>query len=106
MSATARGCPCECWPVDVKLTLSGCVSLIAHDNGGASDSANVSITVEEVPSSSDLPYRYERTFSNLEFDRPTNMEPGPDGDRFYVTEQTGTIRVVPVDPATPSRTIV
>ena len=75
------------------------VWLVATDEGGAADSASVAITVEDRPEASDLPYRYERTFEALTFERPTNMEPGPDGERFYLTEQKGLIRTFENDPA-------
>lgn len=72
----------------------------ATDENGAADSASISLTIEARPSPSELPYRIERTFSNLQFDRPTNMEPSSDGDRFYLTEQKGVIQVFSSDAAT------
>lgn len=71
------------------------IRLTATDGKGASASASISLTIEARPSPSELPYRIERTFSNLQFDRPTNMEPSSDGERFYLTEQKGLIQVFP-----------
>lgn len=64
---------------------------VAHDIQGVADSVSVSISIDA------LPYSIEPAFPNLQFGRPTNMLPSPDGERFYLSEQNGVIRVFPSD---------
>lgn len=74
--------------------------LVARDTDGAVDSTSIGLHVADRTAPEALPYAIRRTFTELTFDRPTNMEPGPSGERFYLTEQKGIVRVVANDPAT------
>lgn len=64
---------------------------VARDKEGTADSVSISISIDA------LPYGMEPAFPSLQFDRPTNMVPSPDGDRFYLSEQNGVIRVFPAE---------
>lgn len=65
-----------------------------HDEQGHADSMSISLSIDG------LPFGVEPAFPNLQFDRPTNMVPSPDGERFYVSEQKGVIRVFASDSTT------